>query len=112
MSILDAEKTTLTAEEQLAILKAENERLKAKLESKSTKGEGIPITVFDPKGNGKEFVMSLRVSEKGAISVYGTGRFPMTAYPLHMLALLGVGDQIKAFIEANADKLSWAKAKE
>ena len=112
MSILE-EKAGMTAEEQLAILKAENERLKAKLESKAShKGEGIPVTVFDPKGNGKEFVMSLRVSEKGAISVYGTGRFPMTAYPLHMLALLGIGDQIKAFIEANADKLSWAKAKE
>ncbi len=50
---------------------------------------------------------SLKVSEKGAVSVYGLGRFPVTLYPEQWVRLLGMGDEIKAFIEDNRDRLKW-----
>jgi len=53
--------------------------------------------------------LSLKVSEKGALSVYGMGRFPVTLYKEQWLKLLGISDEIKAFIEANETRL---KAKE
>ena len=48
--------------------------------------------------------MSLKVSEKGAVSLYGLGRFPVTLYKEQWLAALDKGDAIRAFIKAN-DKL-------
>jgi hypothetical protein len=45
--------------------------------------------------------LALKVSEKGALSVYGMGRFPVTLYKEQWLRLLGVADEIKAFIKAN-----------
>ena len=50
--------------------------------------------------------ISLKVSEKGAISLYGLGRFPFTAYRQQWEKILSMADQIKAFIEANKDKLA------
>jgi hypothetical protein len=64
---------------ELERLRAENERLK--------KG-----------GRGK---LAMKVSEKGALSVYGMGRFPVTLYKEQWLRLLTMADEIKAFIEAN-----------
>jgi hypothetical protein len=49
--------------------------------------------------------LSLRVSEKGALSVYGMGRFPVTLYKEQWLRLLGIAEEIKSFIAANADRL-------
>ena len=51
----------------------------------------------------------LKVSEKGAVSVYGMGRFPVTLYKEQWLKLLDMSDQIRAFITANEAQL---KAKE
>jgi hypothetical protein len=53
--------------------------------------------------------MSLKISEKGALSVYGLGRFPVTLYKEQWLKLLGISEEIKKFIEENNDRL---KAKE
>lgn len=53
----------------------------------------------------------LKVSEKGGVSVYGLQRFPVTLYPQTWLTLLDKAAEIKAFIEANRDKLSWKEAK-
>jgi hypothetical protein len=50
--------------------------------------------------------LSLKVSAKGAVSVYGMGRFPLTLYSGQWLKLFGMVDEIKAFIEANKDKLA------
>jgi hypothetical protein len=50
--------------------------------------------------------LSLKVSEKGAVSVYGLGRFPMTAYGEQWLRLLDFGPQIQAFIKAHKAELS------
>jgi len=51
----------------------------------------------------------MKVSEKGAVSVYGMGRFPVTLYKEQWLRLLDMSDQIRAFIAANESQL---KAKE
>ena len=68
---------------ELARLRAENETLKQK-RSTST---------------------SMKVSEKGAVSVYGLGRFPVTLYQEQWTRLLGLADDIKTFIEENKSKL-------
>jgi len=49
--------------------------------------------------------MSLKVSEKGALSVYGLGRFPVTLYREQWEKLLGMADAIKEFIKANDSTL-------
>jgi hypothetical protein len=43
----------------------------------------------------------MKVSEKGAVSVYGMGRFPVTLYKEQWLRLLDMADDIRAFIAAN-----------
>ena len=47
----------------------------------------------------------LKVSEKGAVSVYGMGRFPVTSYKEQWLKLLDMSDDIRAFIAANEAQL-------
>jgi hypothetical protein len=49
--------------------------------------------------------LRLKVSEKGALSVYGMGRFPVTLYKEQWLKLLGMSDEIRAFIAANDAQL-------
>lgn len=68
---------------ELARLKAENEALKKRSE-RST---------------------SLKVSEKGGVSVYGLGRFPVTLYKEQWEKLLGMADEIRAFITENESRL-------
>jgi len=50
--------------------------------------------------------LKLKVSTKGAISVYGLGRFPVTLYRSQFERLLSESDAIKAFIEANSASLA------
>jgi len=50
--------------------------------------------------------LSLKVSEKGAVSVYGMARFPTTLYKEQWLKLLGSAEEIKAFILANDSMLT------
>ena len=68
-------------------LKAEIERLRAENEA-----------LKKPAARGQ---MSLKVSEKGALSVYGLGRFPVTLYREQWERLLGMADEIRAFILEN-----------
>jgi hypothetical protein len=49
--------------------------------------------------------MQLKVSEKGALSVYGMGRFPVTLYKEQWLKLLGMAEEIRTFISENEAKL-------
>jgi hypothetical protein len=49
--------------------------------------------------------MSLKVSEKGALSVYGLGRFPVTLYREQWEKLLGMADEIRNFIRENDSAL-------
>jgi hypothetical protein len=47
----------------------------------------------------------MKVSEKGAVSIYGMGRFPVTLYKEQWLKLLAMSDEIRAFIAANEAQL-------
>ena len=47
----------------------------------------------------------MKVSEKGAVSIYGMGRFPVTLYKEQWLKLLDMSDDIRAFIAANDAQL-------
>jgi hypothetical protein len=49
--------------------------------------------------------LRLQVSEKGGVSVYGLGRFPVTLYKEQWLRLLEKADDIRAFIAANDAQL-------
>jgi len=73
-------------------LKAELERLKAENESLKKKSGG-------------KIGISMKVSEKGAVSVYGLGRFPVTLYMEQWEKLLALADDIRTFIKDNHDKL-------
>ena len=70
-------------EEELERLRAENEALK----KRSEKG------------------LSLKVSQKGGVSVYGLGRFPVTLYKEQWEKLLDMSDDIRAFIQENESQL-------
>ena len=48
---------------------------------------------------------TLKVSEKGGVSVYGLGRFPVTLYQEQWTKLLDLADDIRAFIRENQGKL-------
>ena len=47
----------------------------------------------------------MKVSEKGAVSVYGMGRFPVTLYKEQWLKLLNMSDEIRTFIGENEARL-------
>ena len=47
----------------------------------------------------------MKVSEKGALSIYGMGRFPVTLYKEQWLKLLDMADDIRAFIAAHEGEL-------
>ena len=67
-------------------LQAELERLKkenAALKAQSSRG------------------VSLKVSEKGGVSVYGLGRFPVTLYKEQWIRLLDMADDIRSFMREN-----------
>jgi hypothetical protein len=49
--------------------------------------------------------ITMKVSEKGALSIYGMGRFPVTLYKEQWLKLLGMSDDIRTFIAANDGQL-------
>lgn len=70
--------------EELERLRAENEALKQ---------------------NKRSGPVSMKVSEKGAVSVYGLGRFPVTLYQEQWTKLLAMAGEIKSFIEENKSRL-------
>lgn len=49
--------------------------------------------------------LEFRVSEKGAVSVYGLGRFPVTLYYEQWTRLLDRSDDLRAFLEENKSRL-------
>ena len=49
--------------------------------------------------------LRMKVSEKGALSIYGMGRFPVTLYKEQWLKLLDMSVDIRAFIAANEAQL-------
>ncbi len=77
----------MSSEDQL---KAEIEKLKAENEKLKKPSRGT---------------ISMKVSEKGGLSVYGLGRFPVTLYKEQWSKLLAVSDSILEFIEEHNDQL-------
>jgi hypothetical protein len=49
--------------------------------------------------------LEFRVSEKGGVSIYGLGRFPVTLYYEQWKRLLDVSDKLSEFLEENKAKL-------
>jgi len=49
--------------------------------------------------------LEFRVSEKGGVSVYGLGRFPVTLYYEQWVRLLDTATELRSFLEENRDKL-------
>jgi len=70
-------------EDEVARLRAENEALRARPQRGS----------------------QIRVSDKGGVSVYGLGRFPVTLYKEQWRRLLDMADEIRAFINAHEGEL-------
>jgi hypothetical protein len=70
---------------ELERLRAENEALKAKNEDKRR--------------------VYLKVSDKGGVSLYGLGRFPITLYVEQWETVLGMTDEIREFLASNASRL-------
>jgi hypothetical protein len=73
-------------EEKLARLEAENQALKKQVDRKP--GE-----------------LRLKVSEKGGLSIYGLGRFPVTLYKEQWNRLLDHADEIREFLKAKDQQL-------
>ena len=70
-------------EDEVARLRAENEALRARPQ----------------RGN------QIRISDKGGVSVFGLGRFPVTLYKEQWRRLLDLADEIRAFIKAHEGEL-------
>jgi hypothetical protein len=71
-------------------LKAEVEKLRAENERlKTQRGRSV----------------SLKVSEKGGVSVYGLGRFPVTLYKEQWTKLLAMSDEIRTFLKEHDSEL-------
>lgn len=76
-----------TTEQKLARLEAENRALREQAEDR------------------KPGQLRLKVSEKGGLSVYGLGRFPVTLYKEQWTRLLDNVDEIKKFLQENDHQL-------
>jgi hypothetical protein len=74
-----------STDDELARLRAENEALKAR---QKTSG-----------------ALTFKVSEKGGVSVYGLGRFPVTLYQEQWEKLIAAAADLKRFIDENRDRL-------
>ncbi len=76
-----------SAEQKLARLEAENKALKDQIEQR------------------KPGQLRLKISEKGGLSVYGLGRFPVTLYKEQWKRLLEYTEEIKSFLEQHEQQL-------
>jgi hypothetical protein len=74
-----------------------DEDLKSQIERLTAENEALKRS--SSKG------LSMKVSEKGALSVYGLGRFPVTLYKEQWLRLLDMTEDIRGFIKQNQSQL-------
>jgi hypothetical protein len=72
-----------TPEEKLARLEAENKALREQVEQR------------------RPGQLRFKVSEKGGLSIYGLGRFPVTLYKEQWIRLLEHAEEIKLFLKEN-----------
>ena len=76
---------------------ASDEEMKAELERLRAENAALKES--------KEKALRLKVSEKGGVSLYGVRRFPITFYADEWDTVLGMSDQIRAFIRENESSL-------
>lgn len=57
------------------------------------------------QGSRRKGTLEFRVGEKGGVSVYGLGRFPVTLYYEQWKRLLDVAEELRAFLEENKSRL-------
>ena len=74
-----------------------DEALKAELEKLRSENAALK--------KGAASGIRMKVSEKGALSIYGMGRFPVTLYKEQWIRLLDMSEDIRAFIVANEGEL-------
>jgi hypothetical protein len=63
------------------------------------------IAELEKQTSRKRGDLDFKVSEKGAVSVYGLGRFPVTLYYEQWLRVLDVSDRLREFLEENKSRL-------
>jgi hypothetical protein len=85
---------------------SETEQLKAQIAALQAEIAARKASKRAPKGTLLANGISAQVSEKGAVSVYGLSRFPVTLYASQWLELLPVASHLISFIKANEGKLS------
>ena len=73
--------------------------MKAELERLRKENEALK------QGKARGGALNLKVSQKGAVSLYGMGRFPVTLYQEQWLKVLDFGDEIRKFIDENKSSL-------
>ena len=57
------------------------------------------------QGQRRSSALEFRVGEKGGVSVYGLGRFPVTLYYEQWIRLLDAADKLREFLDENKSKL-------
>jgi hypothetical protein len=83
----------LTSSSRTSMAEPSYEELKARLEQ------------LEKQGARKTGSLEFRVGEKGGVSVYGLGRFPVTLYYEQWIRLLDSADKLREFLEENKAKL-------
>ena len=63
------------------------------------------VAELEKQGPKRTGSLEFRVSEKGGVSVYGLGRFPVTLYYEQWIRLLDSSDKLREFLEENKSKL-------
>lgn len=59
------------------------------------------VAELEKKSGPRSGELEFRVGEKGGVSVYGLGRFPVTLYYEQWVRLLGSAEGLRAFLEEN-----------
>lgn len=87
----------VTRDEDTVLRMPSDEDLKAELDRLRAENERLK--------NRDRKTTSLKISEKGGVSLYGLGRFPVTLYKEQWTKVLDMADEIRAFIKENEEKL-------
>lgn len=97
-----------TREEILEVLDPETramieEQIEREVQDALTQARSQTRTTEDVGG------LNVKVSPKGAVSIYGFGRFPMTAYPKNLLRILNAEGALRLFLCDHKESLVWEK---
>jgi hypothetical protein len=77
----------------------QNEELRRMIETLAAENAAL-------RANAKPVRNGLKVSEKGAVSIYGYARFPITMYKATLLDILNRADELRQFVKDNDSKLA------